>query len=166
MEEFGSLSSGGGDVSALVERANRYANGQRQYADYLEQTGQDGYAAFQYQEQPELTVETFASGTADLIGRMEAGAGLWRERVNSYCEQLGLTSYELERYVQERQALGSAYFHARQRVLELLYAAEGALPKSGSGREGTAAAERRNFDTVELSCGALERAQDWNTRFR
>ena len=113
------------DISAMVAWANRCADGKRQYAAYLEQTGQGGYAAFEYQDQPESTRETFASEAAGLIGRLETGAAQWRERVSSYCEQFGLTPYDLEGYLQERHKLADAYYAAQQRLSTLLYAADG-----------------------------------------
>lgn len=111
------------DISAAVERANRYANGQRQYAAYLENTGQGGYAAFEYQDQPEYTRENFVSQTADMIGSLDTGASQWQTRVSSYCEQFGMTPYDFECYLQERHKLADACFAAQQRLSALLDAA-------------------------------------------
>lgn len=126
-----------GELSALVERANRYASSQRQYAAYLEKTGQSGYAAFVYRDRPELTGETFLSGTAELAKRFEAGAAAWNERASRYCEGFGLTASDFERYLEERSKLGGVYAGARQRYMELLNTA-------GSGEAAG------GFDRVEL----------------
>ena len=53
------LASVNHDISALVEQANRYTSSQRQYADYLKNTDQGGYAAYEYQDQIEYTAERF-----------------------------------------------------------------------------------------------------------
>lgn len=148
------LSSACRDISALVEQANRCAASQRQYADYLERTGQGGYAAFAYREAAEYSEANFASETAGMMERMRTGAEQWRERVSSYCAQYGRTPYGFECYLLERQTLGDAYGAARQRLAELLYAAERAAPREQSqppdGEQRTAPAPRANFDTVEL----------------
>lgn len=148
------LSSACRDISALVEQSNRYAASQRQYADYLERTEQGGYAAFAYREAAEYSEANFASETAGMLERMEAGAEQWRERVSSYCGQYGRTPYDFESYLLERRTLGDAYGAARQRLAELLYAAEcaasGEQSRPPDGEQRTAPAPRANFDTVEL----------------
>lgn len=115
-------------ISAVVEQANRYANSQRQYASYLENTSQNGYAAFEYQNQPQYTRENFVSQSSDMIEALETGAGQWQERVSSYCEQFGLTPYDFECYLQERNKLADACLAAQQRLSELLYAANDTAP--------------------------------------
>ena len=67
------LASVNHDISALVKQANRYTNAQRQYADYLKNTDQGGYAAYEYEDQPEYTEENFVSKTTSMIERMETG---------------------------------------------------------------------------------------------
>ncbi len=149
------LASVNHDISALVEQANRYTNSQRQYADYLKSTDQDGYAAYEYQEQPEYTEENFVSETTSMIGRMETGFKQWRDRVSSYCAGYGLTPYDFESYLQERHKLTDAYFAAQQRVSELLYATEGATSgecvKQANSTQGSTMSVKDNFDTVEIS---------------
>lgn len=137
-------------ISALVDQANRYARGQRQYAAYLKQTGQGGYAAFEYEDQPEYTRKNFASETADMIDRMDAGASQWRERVSSYCGQYDRTPYDFERYLQERSKLSDACFAAQQRLSALLYASDGSAPAEVNSAQA-AAPVQKNFDTVEIS---------------
>lgn len=148
------------DISALVEGANRYAGAQRQYADYLERTEQNGYAAFAYRDCPELTEESFLSGTSEMAERFAAGAAQWRERISDYCESYGLTASDFERYLQERNSLGAVYAAARQRYLELLNAAEGAVSDGSGGSvesaQGASTPKERAFDRVELS-GAVRR---------
>lgn len=139
------------DLNGLVEQANRYANAQRQYAAYLEKTGQNGYAAFQYQDQAGYTRETFASQTADMIGRMKEGVSHWRDRISDYCDQCGVSPLEFERYMEEQNKLGQDYFIAQQRFLELSHAAGGSSPADSPER-----ALRNHFDTVELSSPAQE----------
>ncbi len=139
-EELASVSGG---ISALVEQANRYADGQRRYAAYLEKTGQGGYAAFAYREAGRYSEEGFAAETAELAGRMEAGNARWGERVYSYCAGYGLRPGDFEGYLEARRRLGGAYAAARQRYAELLNAREGARGAAPS------------FDTVELG-GAEE----------
>ena len=154
------LASVNHDISALVEQANRYTNSQRQYADYLKNTDQGGYAAYEYQDQTEYTEENFVSQTTSMIDRMETGAKQWRDRVSSYCEEYGLTPYDFESYLQERHKLTDAYFAAQQRVSELLYAAEGttageaAKQKEPTQVSGTLLKD--SFDTVEISDSALK----------
>lgn len=126
------------DISAHVEQANRYAASQRKYADYLAKTGQDGYAAFEYQQPVTYTRENFAGETQHMIERMETGYVQWRERVSSYCEAHGMTPYDFERYLQERRELGEACFAAQQRFRQLLDVSQGA------------ASQRSDFDTVEI----------------
>lgn len=156
------LASAEDGISTLVEQANRYADSQRKYADYLEKTGQGGYAAFEYRGRVEYSEANFASETAGMIGRMEAGAGQWRERVFSYCGQRGLTPYDFESYLQERRKLGDAYSAARQRFAELLYAAEQAAPEERAGQEGAGervpAPGKADFDTVEIGGTGREEA--------
>lgn len=128
-DELASVDRG---ISAMVEQANRYAGGQRQYAAHLEKTGQDGYAAFAYQNQPEYTRENFVSETADMIDSLDAEASQWQERVSSYCEQFGLSPYDFECYLQERHKLADACFAAQQRLSALLHASgRTALPPDG-----------------------------------
>lgn len=131
-------------ISALVDQANRYARGQRQYADYLENSGQGGYAAYVYRERGECTRETFLSENGAMLDRLEAGSEQWRERVSAYCAQYGKTPYDFESYLQERRQLSSAYFAAQQRVSELLHGC-------GEGQEESRPAGAARFDTVEIS---------------
>lgn len=151
------------DISALVEQANRYTNSQRQYADYLKNTDQGGYAAYEYQDQTEYTEENFVSETTGMIERMETGFKQWRDRVSSYCEEYGLTPYDFESYLQERHKLTDAYFAAQQRVSELLYATEGTTLgeriKQAGSTQGSTMPVKDNFDTVEISDSALNRFQ-------
>lgn len=160
------LASVNHDISALVEQANRYTNSQRQYADYLKSTDQDGYAAYEYQDQTEYAEENFVSKTTSMIERMETGAKQWRDRVSSYCEEYGLTPYDFERYLQERHKLTDAYFAAQQRVSELLYAAEGTTVgervRPAEATPGSAAPVKDNFDTVEISDAARKHIQRVN----
>lgn len=153
------LASVNHDISAIVEQANRYANSQRQYADYLESTSQGGYAAYEYQNQPEYTEGNFLSETSSMIDRMKAGAKQWRDRVSSYCEQYGMTPYDFESYIQERQKLADAYFAAQQRVSELLYATKGMTveekAKQVESTQGNITPVKDTFDTVEISDSAL-----------
>lgn len=157
------LSSVNQELSTLVKQANCYTKSQRQYADYLENTDQSGYAAFEYRDQGEYTEENFVSQTADMIGCMEAGTKRWRERVSSYCEQYGLTPYDFECYLQERNKLSDAFSIAKQKLSELLYAAEGTA--IGKHDTQTVSAQvstppiKDNFDTVEISKSALEKIQ-------
>ena len=151
------------DALAAVEGANRYAGAQRQYADYLERTEQNGYAAFAYRDCPELTEESFLSGTSEMAERFAAGAAQWRERISDYCESYGLTASDFERYLQERNSLGAVYAAARQRYLELLNAAEGAVSDGSGGpvesAQGASTPKERAFDRVELSgavCGYVQ----------
>lgn len=132
--------------SAFLARANRYARGQAQYAAYLEESGQGGYAAYEYQGRGECTQENFAAETSELIQRLQTGSQQWRERVSDYCTQHGKTPYDFETYIQDRQRLGAAYFAAQQRVSEL-------LQTYGEAQEGKApaAAEQARFDTVAVS---------------
>ena len=157
------LASVNHDISALVEQANRYTNSQRQYAEYLKNTNQDGYAAYEYQDQPEYTEENFVSETSGMIGCMETGFKQWRDRVSSYCAGYGLTPYDFESYLQERHKLTDAYFAAQQRVSELLYATEGATSggcvKQADSTRGSTMSVKDNFDTVEISGSALNRFQ-------
>lgn len=154
------------EISSFVEQANRYTNSQKQYAAYLEKTDQNGYAAFQYQDQGEYTRENFASQTTDMIKRMEAGVHQWRERVFSYCKQYGLSPYDFESYLQDRHKLNDAYFAARQRVMELQYTTDGMAFENSVGpgkpAEGVAAPAKNNFDTVEVSGSVCDNMQ----RFR
>lgn len=145
------------DISALVKQANRYTNSQRQYSDYLKNTDQSGYAAYEYQAQPEYTEENFVSETASIIGRMETGAKQWRDRVSSYCAQYGLTPYDFESYLQERHKLTDAYFAAQQRVSELLYTTEGTTAgdvKQAESTRDSVIHAKDNFDRVEISDSA------------
>ena len=157
------LASVNHDISALVERANRYTNSQRQYADYLKNTDQGGYAAYEYQDQTEYTEENFVSQTTSMIDRMETGAKQWRDRVSSYCEEYGLTPYDFESYLQERHKLTDAYFAAQQKVSELLYATEGTTLgeriKQAGSTQGSTMPVKDNFDTMEISDSALKRFQ-------
>ena len=157
------LSSVNHDISALVEQANRYTKSQRQYADYLRNTDQGGYAAYEYHDQLEYTEENFVSETTSMIDRMEKGAKQWRERVSSYCEEYGLTPYDFESYLQERHKLTDAYFAAQQRVSELLYATEGTTVgervKQTESMQGSATPVKDNFDTVEISDSARKYIQ-------
>ena len=156
------LASVNHDISALVEQANRYTNSQRQYAEYLKNTGQDGYAAYEYQDQPEYTEENFVSETNSMIKRMETGVKQWRDRVSSYCAEYGLTPYDFESYLQERHKLTDTYFAALQRVSELLYATEGMTSgervKQAGSTQGSIPV-KDNFDTVEISDSAFNRFQ-------
>ncbi len=157
------LASVNHDISALVEQANRYTNSQRQYADHLKNTGQGGYAAYEYQDRTEYTEENFVSETTSIIERMETGAKQWRDRVFSYCKEYGLTPYDFESYLQEQQKLTDTYFAAQQRVSGLLYATEGAamgdrVEQAGSPQGRTTPA-KDNFDTVEISDSALKHFQ-------
>lgn len=136
------------EISALVDQANRYTNAQKQYAAYLENTEQGGYAAVQYLEQPEYTRENFASETNQLIGRLETGVSQWRERVSSYCAQYGRTAYDFENYLQERHRLQDAYLAAEQRVSELLNTAPNGKDQAS---ESTMGRVQKSQDTVELS---------------
>lgn len=131
------------EISQLVDQANAHAAGQRKYADYLERTGQDGYAAFEYRGQTRLTRENFAEETSAAIGRMEAGVRQWGERVSSYCEGHGLTPYDMECYLQERRRLSDAYLAARERLAVL-------SPAAPEARAGQAPAGRSDLDTVEI----------------
>lgn len=128
------------EMSALVERMNRYTGAQRQYAAYLEKTGQDGYAAFVYRDWGGLTRENFLPEMTERVSTLEQEEKDWNGRVWGYCKQRGLTADEIERYLQEKNRLGGAYAAARQRYLELLDAA-------GSG------GLRRSVDRVELGGG-------------
>lgn len=140
------LSAADQDLNGLVEQANRYANAQRQYAAYLKKTGQIGYAAFQYQDQAGYTRENFVSETSNMMDHMEEGANHWRERISGYCEQYGISPFDFERYMEEQNKLGQDYFIARQRFLELSWAAEGTFAPERSPHS--------RFDTVELSSPA------------
>ncbi|NCE65607.1 hypothetical protein D1159_13715 [Pseudoflavonifractor sp. 524-17] len=157
------LASVNHDITALVEQANRYTNSQRQYTDYLKNTNQSGYAAYEYQSQTEYTEENFVSQTTSMIDRMETGAKQWRDRVSSYCEEYGLTPYDFESYLQERNKLTDAYFAAQQRVSELLYAAGGATAgEAAKQKESTQVSGtllKDSFDTVEISDSALKQFQ-------
>ena len=157
------LSSVNHDISALVEQANRYTKSQRQYADYLRNTAQGGYAAYEYHDQLKYTEENFVSETTSMIDRMEKGAKQWRDRVSSYCEEYGLTPYDFESYLQERHKLTDAYFAAQQRVSELLYAAEGTTVgervKQTESLQGSATPVKDSFDTVEISDSARKYIQ-------
>lgn len=141
------LTAANHSITALVDQANRYASSQRQYAGYLEDTGQGGYAAYEYRGQAEYTAENFVSETTGLADRLEAGAAQWRERVSSYCGQFGLTPSDFECYLQQRRELGDAYSAARQRLAELLRAAERAAPEEP--RQDGAGSGTARFDTVE-----------------
>lgn len=121
-------------ISTMVEQANRYADSQRQYASYLENTGQNGYAAFEYRDQPQYTRENLVSQTSDMMDALETGAEQWQDRVSSYCGQFGLTPYDFECYLQERNKLADACLAAQQRLAELLHPTAGAAPARG-GRE-------------------------------
>lgn len=121
-------------ISAMVEQANRYANSQRQYASYLENTAQSRYAAFEYQDQPQYTRESFVSQTSDMIDALETEAGQWQERISSYCEQFGMTPYDFECYLQERNKLADACFAAQQKLSELLRPADGTAPTRNGGK--------------------------------
>lgn len=149
--EFASVNH---DITALVKQASRYMNSQRQYANYLKNTGQNGYAAYEYQVQPEYTEENFVFETASMIRRMETGAKQWRDRVSSYCAEYGLSPYDFESYLQERHKLADAYFAAQQRVSELLYATESTtvrdVAQAKSTQDSTIPA-KDNFDMVEIS---------------
>lgn len=92
--------------SAFLARANRCARGQAQYAAYLEESGQGGYAAYEYQGRGECTQENFAAETSELIQRLQTGSQQWRERVSDYCTQHGKTPYDFETYIQDRRAWG------------------------------------------------------------
>lgn len=141
------------DITALVEQMNRYASGQKQYAAYLEKTGQGGYAAFQYQDQPAYTRENFAAEATGMMQRLETGREQWRERVDSYCEQHGFSAYDFEHYMQERYKLGDAYATAKRRLAELLYTQAG----SGQAKQGDVTPlPPGRVDTVELSGDARE----------
>ena len=157
------LSSVNHDISALVEQANRYTKSQRQYADYLRNTDQGGYAAYEYHDQLEYTEENFVSETTSMIDRMEKGAKQWRDRVSSYCEEYGLTPYDFESYLQERHKLTDTYFAAQQRVSELLYAIEGTIVgervKQTESTQGSATPVKDNLDTVEISDSARKYIQ-------
>lgn len=157
------LASVNHDISALVKQANRYTNSQRQYADYLKNTDQSGYAAYEYQDQTEYTEENFVSETTGMIERMETGFKQWRERVSSYCAEYGLKPYDFESYLQERHKLTDAYFAAQQKVSELLYATEGTTLgeriKQAGSTQGSTMPVKDNFDTVEISDSALKRFQ-------
>lgn len=151
------------DIFSLVEQANRYTNSQRQYANYLKNTDQGGYAAYEYQNQAEYTEENFVSETTSMIKRMETGTKQWRERVSSYCEEYGLTPYGFESYLQERHKLTDAYFAAQQRGSELLDAAEsitvGEKAKQKEPTQVSAAPVKDNFDTMEISDSAVKKFQ-------
>ena len=157
------LASVNHDISALVEQANRYTNSQRQYADYLKNTDQDGYAAYEYQDQTEYTEENFVSKTTSMIERMETGFNQWRDRVSSYCAEYGLKPYDFESYLQERHKLTDAYFAAQQRVSELLYATGsttlGERIKQAGSTQGSTMSVKDNFDTVEISDDAHKHIQ-------
>ena len=157
------LSSVNHDISALVEQANRYAKSQRQYADYLRNTDQGGYAAYEYHDQLKYTEDNFVSETTNMIDRMEKGAKQWRERVSSYCEEYGLTPNDFESYLQERHKLTDAYFAAQQRVSELLYATEGTTAegrvKHAESTQSRSTPVKDNFDTVEISDSARKYTQ-------
>lgn len=157
------LASVNHDISALVEQANRYTNSQRQYADYLKNTDQGGYAAYEYQDQTGYTEENFVSKTTSMIERMETGFNQWRDRVSSYCAEYGLKPYDFESYLQERHKLTDACFAAQQRVSELLYATESTtlgerIKQTGSTR-GSTMSVKDNFDTVEISDNARKHIQ-------
>ena len=157
------LASVNHDISALVKQANRYTNSQRQYAGYLVNTDQGGYAAYEYQNQPEYTEENFVSETTSMIERMETGAKQWRDRVSSYCAEYGLTPYDFESYLQERHKLTDAYFAAQQKVSEMLYASEGTTVgervKQAESTQDSITPAKDNFDTVEISDNALKHFQ-------
>jgi len=154
------LASVNHDISTLVDQANRYTNSQRQYADYLKNTNQGGYAAYEYQDQSEYTEENFVSETAGMIERMETGGKQWRDCVSSYCAEYGLTPYDFESYLQERHRLTDAYFAAQQRVSELLYATEGTTMvervQQADSTQSSITPVKGNFDTVEISDSALK----------
>lgn len=103
------------------------------------------------------------SETTSMIGRMETGTKQWRERVSSYCAEYGLTPYDFESYLQERQKLTDAYFAAQQRVSELLYATEGTAVgdrvKQAESTQSGITPIKDNFDTVEISDSALKHLQ-------
>lgn len=157
------LASVNHDISALVEQANRYTNSQRQYADYLKNTDQGGYAAYEYQDQTGYTEENFVSKTTSMIERMETGFNQWRDRVSSYCAEYGLKPYDFESYLQERHKLTDACFAAQQRVSELLYATEsttlGERIKQTGSTQGSTMSVKDNFDTVEISDNARKHIQ-------
>lgn len=157
------LASVNHDISALVEQANRYTNSQRQYADYLKNTDQDGYATYEYLDQTEYTEENFVSKTTSMIERMETGFNQWRDRVSSYCAEYGLKPYDFESYLQERHKLTDAYFAAQQRVSELLYATGsttlGERIKQAGSTQGSTMSVKDNFDTVEISDNARKHIQ-------
>ena len=157
------LASVNHDISALVEQANRYTNSQRQYADYLKNTDQGGYAAYEYQGQTEYTEENFVSETTGMIERMETGFKQWRDRVSSYCAEYGLKPYDFESYLQERHKLTDAHFAAQQRVSELLYATEsttlGERIKQPGSTQGSTMSVKDNCDTVEISDDARKHIQ-------
>ncbi len=136
------------DITALVEGMNRYTSSQKQYAAYLEKTGQSGYAAALYQDQPAYTRENVVSETTGMIQRLETGTQQWRERVSAYCEDCGFRAYDFERYIQERHALGDAYATAKQRLAELLYTQDGP-DQAEEGEEAPLVSGR--VDTVEIS---------------
>ena len=75
--------------------------------------------------------------------------------VTSYCEQYGLTPYGFESYLQERHKLSDAFSAAKQRLSELLYAAEGSAMKARSTQAEAAqvggATGKGAFDTVEIN---------------
>ena len=123
-------------ISRVLQQANRCADGQRQYAAYLGKTGQAGYAAFEYQDQPTYTRENFVSETSGMIGTLEAGAEQWQDRVSHYCEQFGLTPYDFECYLQERNKLADVCFAAQQRLSGLLHAAGDAPPERRGAADG------------------------------
>ena len=156
------LASVNHDISALVKLANSYTNAQRQYTEYLKNTDQGGYAAYEYQDQPEYTEENFVSETTSMIERMETGFKQWRDRVSSYCAEYGLTPYDFESYLQERHKLTDACFAAQQRVSELLYATEGTTLGERAKQAGSTQSSvpvENNFDTVEINSSTLNRYQ-------
>lgn len=162
------LASVNHNISALVKQANRYTNSQRQYAGYLNNTDQSGYAAYEYLDQSEYTEENFVSQTNNMIEHMEAGVKQWRDRVSSYCEEYGLTPYDFECYLQELQKMTDAYFATQQRVSELLYAAKGTTAvgesvKSSEVTQGSVAPVKDNFDMVEISDAAYSYIQQLNS---
>lgn len=147
-------------IASLVAQANRYSNSQKQYASYLKRTGQEEYAAYEYQTSVGYTEENFLSETTDMIRRMEIGAKRWHERVSSYCEQYGLTPYDFERYLQERHKLSDAYLSALQRLDSLTTSVETASMednKQVSPPGGSTVPQKDNIDTVEIS----KRGQFW-----
>lgn len=164
------LSSVNHDISALVEQANRYTKSQRQYADYLRNTDQGGYAAYEYYDQLEYTEENFESETTSMIQRMETRAKQWRDRVSSYCAEYGLTPYDFESYLQERHKLTDAYFAAQQRVSELLYATEGTASEDrveqAESTQGSVTPVKDNFDTVEINDSARKYIREGHLRNR